>query len=70
VPKEIIGYANKKEKNIHAKKHETKKCMPKSMRKNYMRKIKEKRENKDSPYFQNQCKKRESCTKEFKIRNI
>jgi len=49
-----LGYANKKEKNIHAKKHERKKCMPMSLRKRKLR------ENKDSPFFQNQYK-RESC---------
>ena len=43
-----MGYAKKREKkNIHAKRHERKKCMPKSMKKR-----KEKERNKDSPYFQ------------------
>jgi hypothetical protein len=43
--KNSMGYA-KKEKNIHAKRHERKKkCMPKSMRKR-------KEINKDSPYLQ------------------
>ena len=37
----------KGEKNVHAKRHERKKCMPKSMKKR-----KEKERNKDSPNFQ------------------
>ena len=42
-----MGYAKKKrkKKNVHAKRHERKKCMPKSMKKR-------KERNKDSPYFQ------------------
>ena len=42
-----MGYAKKKRKSIHAKRHERKKCMPKSMKKR-----KEERRKKDSPYFQ------------------
>ena len=49
VPKRIsVGYAKKErreKKNVHAKRHERKKCMPKSMKKR-------KERNKDSPYFQ------------------
>ena len=37
-----------KEKNIHDKRHERKKCMPKTMKKRRKRKER----NKDSPYFQ------------------
>ena len=38
-------------KNVHAKRHERKKCMPKSMKKRKEKERKGKR-NKDSPYFQ------------------
>ena len=40
-----------KNKNIHAKRHERKKCMPKSMKKR-KEKIKRKEKNIDSQYFQ------------------
>ena len=50
--KNSMGYAKKgkeKEKNIHAKRHERKKYMPKEHEE---KKRKQKKKNKDSPYFQ------------------
>jgi len=63
---ENMGYAKRrKEKNIDAKEHERKKEKRKSMLKN----MKEKKE-RDSPYFQNKSKGRESCKKEFKSKRL
>ena len=52
MPKRIVwAMLNKKneKKNVDAKRHQRKKCLPKSMKK---RKEKEKERNKDSPYLQ------------------
>jgi hypothetical protein len=47
--KNSMGYAKKRKKNIHAKRHERKKCMPKEHEE---KKRKREYRNKDSPYFQ------------------
>jgi hypothetical protein len=60
-----------KERNVHAKRHERKKYMPKSMKKR-----KEKERNKDNPCFQIKCihqKKRfmiKGVPKRFRIRTL
>jgi hypothetical protein len=47
-----MGYVKKKKKYIHAKKHEIKKSMPKSMNNPMLRSMKKSKRKKDSPYFQ------------------
>ena len=71
----MLKKEEKKKKNIHAKKHERKKCMPKSMKKRKEKKKKER--NKDIPYFQIKAfiqKRKIHDSKEyqktFRIRNI
>jgi hypothetical protein len=56
-----MGYAKRERKiKIHAKEHERKKSMLKSMRE----------KKRESPYFQNQSKRARGMTKEFKNINL